>query len=565
MTYRERVTFWLLAIACALSRGLAAARSPWDWDEVLFIGAVRAYDVTKHHPHPPGFPLFVVLGKAATFVTGDAFRGLQAITIIAACVLVPALFLLAREIGFGFWTAIGGALLFVFAPNVWLFGGTAFSDITSIALAIVAALLLLRGRDERTAVFIGAIVLGLAIAVRVQNGLMGLCPFVLAMKRRGWRDSLPAAFLTGLVAALFYVGAALLTTGWAAYLAAVRAFGPGVLHTDSFLNPERPPLARLLRRFFVDVYGWTPAGILITAFVIISIAAGLWRRDRVLLIVALTFGPFACFAWMMLDPTNIGRYSIGYFPLLTLLAADGIARVARGRTPAQLAIISLLVAMLVGFTLPALREVRSTIAPPVAVVDALRAHVSPGDSLYVGSLMIPFLDVLAPEYRTWILVDDERSLPIAPKSPRRWLITEIERTNPAGFVFTRPRGALWSIVRRRYFTAALEPLVREARFVDGWLDAGQDGHDEWRTMTSHAAVILPAANGRTVLRLAFQSPHAMRLDIAIDGAPLASTVLSAGWNHRDYEISVAGPQHRLDLAAGGDQLRLRQLAWGPRG
>jgi len=565
MTYRERVTFWLLTIACALSRGLAAARSPWDWDEVLFIGAVRAYDVTKHHPHPPGFPLFVALGKAATFVTGDPFRGLQAVTIIAACALFPALFVLAREIGFGFWTAIGGALLFVFAPSVWLFGGTAFSDITSIALAVVAALLLLRGRDERTAFFIGAIVLGCAIAVRVQNGLIGLCPFVLAMNRRGWRDSIPAAFLTGLVAAVFYAGAALLTSGWTAYLAAVRAFGPGVLHTDSFLNPERPPLSHLLRRFFVDVYGWTPAGILITAFVIISIVAGLWRRDRVLLIVALTFGPFACFAWLMLDPTNIGRYSIGYFPLLTLLAADGTARVARGRTLAQLVIISLLVAMLVGFTLPALREVRSTIAPPVAAVDALRAHVSQGDALYAGSLMIPFLEVLAPEYRTWILVDDERSLPIAPESPRRWLITEIERTHPTGFVFTRPRGALWSIVRRRYFTAALEPLVREPRFVDGWLDAGQDGHDEWRTMTSHAEVILPAANGRTVLRLAFDAPHAMRLDIAVDGSPVASTVLSASWNHRDYEISVAGPQHRLDLAASGDQLRLRQLAWGPRG
>jgi hypothetical protein len=565
MTYRERVTFWLLTIACALSRGLAVARSPWDWDEVLFIGAVRAYDVTKHHPHPPGFPLFVALGKAAAFVTGDPFRGLQAVMIVAACALFPALFLLAREIGFDFRTAIGAALLFVFAPNVWFFGGTAFSDITSIALAVVAALLLLRGRGERRAFFIGAIVLGFAIAVRIQNGLIGLCPFVLAMNRRGWRDSIPAITLTGLVAAAFYAGAAFLTSGWTAYLAAVRAFSPGVLHTDSFLNPERPPLSHLLRRFFVDVYGWTPAGILITAFVIIAIVAGLWRRDRVLLIVALTFGPFACFAWLMLDPTNIGRYSIGYFPLLTLLAADGIARVSRGRTYAQLIITSLLVVMLVGFTLPALRDVQSTIAPPVAALDALRIHVSPGDSLYAGSLMIPFLEVLAPESRTWILVDDERSLPVAPASPRRWLITEVERTHPAGFVFTRPRGALWSIVRRRYFTAALEPLVREPRFVDGWLDSGQDGHDEWRTMASHAGIILPAANGSTVLRLAFDSPHAMRLDIAVDGSPVASTALAAGWNHRDYEVSVAGPQHRLDLAAGDGGLRLRQLAWGPRG
>jgi hypothetical protein len=565
MTDRERVTFWSLTIVCALSRALAVARSPWDWDEVLFIGAVRAYDVTKHHPHPPGFPLFVALGKAATLVTADPFRGLQTVTIIAACALFPALFLLVREAGFAFWTAITSALLFVFAPNAWLFGGTAFSDVASIALAVAAALLLLRGRRVRTTFFLGAVVLGLAIAVRIQNGLLGICPFVMGMDRRGWRDSALAIVSTGLVATLFYAGAAMLTSGWSAYVAALHAFGPGVLHTDSFLNPERPLLSHLLRRFFVDVYGWTPAGVLITSFAAVSIVAGVWRRDRALLIVALTFGPFACFAWLMLDPTNIGRYSIGYFPLLTLLAADGIARLSRGNTRVQLAIVSLLVAGLAAFSLPALREVRTTIAPPVAAVSALRAHVSPADALYVGSLMIPFVDVLAPEYRTWIAVDDERSLPVAPASPRRWLIAEIERTHPAGFVFTRPQGALWSIVRRRYFTAALEPLIREPRFVDGWLDAGRDAHDEWRTMASHAAVILPAAYGPTVLRLAVEAPHAMRLDISIDGNRIDSIALSAGRIHRDYQVSVAGPQHRLDLTASDDHLRLRQLAWGPRG
>jgi hypothetical protein len=56
----KRLTL-VLALVIAATRLLALARSPWDWDELLFCYAVRDYDVPAHHPHPPGYPLFIVL------------------------------------------------------------------------------------------------------------------------------------------------------------------------------------------------------------------------------------------------------------------------------------------------------------------------------------------------------------------------------------------------------------------------------------------------------------------------------------------------------------------------
>ena len=37
-----------------------------DIDAVNFALGVRDFDVARHQPHPPGYPLFIALGKAAT-------------------------------------------------------------------------------------------------------------------------------------------------------------------------------------------------------------------------------------------------------------------------------------------------------------------------------------------------------------------------------------------------------------------------------------------------------------------------------------------------------------------
>ena len=63
LTPGERLTAWIVTLLTAVTRWLALSRSPWDWDEALFMLGLRHFSVPSHHPHPPGFPLFIGTAK----------------------------------------------------------------------------------------------------------------------------------------------------------------------------------------------------------------------------------------------------------------------------------------------------------------------------------------------------------------------------------------------------------------------------------------------------------------------------------------------------------------------
>src|SRR6185295_10194522 len=105
LTPLQRRLVLLFSIAVALTRLLAVAHSLFDWDEALFALGVREYDVSQHHPHPPGYPLFVAAAKAVHLLGVEPFRSVQVVVLLGAFFVFPALFWLARELGFDVTTA----------------------------------------------------------------------------------------------------------------------------------------------------------------------------------------------------------------------------------------------------------------------------------------------------------------------------------------------------------------------------------------------------------------------------------------------------------------------------
>src|SRR5438034_5323795 len=72
------------AVIVLISRILTAPKTPWENDEFLFAEAVRKFDPSNYHPHPPGYPLFVLLGKAVNAFVHDPWRALMMVSVVAA-------------------------------------------------------------------------------------------------------------------------------------------------------------------------------------------------------------------------------------------------------------------------------------------------------------------------------------------------------------------------------------------------------------------------------------------------------------------------------------------------
>src|SRR5258708_16836680 len=117
----------VVAVVVGVTRWPALSRTLWDWDESLFMVALRHYDVAAYHPHPPGFPLFIAAAKLFTFAGLDDFHALQAVNLLAGTAIVPVMFFLGRELRAGVQLSITSAVFLAFFPNVWVYGGTAFS------------------------------------------------------------------------------------------------------------------------------------------------------------------------------------------------------------------------------------------------------------------------------------------------------------------------------------------------------------------------------------------------------------------------------------------------------
>src|SRR5437660_1191639 len=165
--------WWREALGAALvliSRILTAPKTPWENDEFLFAEAVRKFDPSNYHPHPPGYPLFVLLGKLLMLIVHDPWRALVIVNVVAAPIGFIAL---ARA--FRNWIddadlAVAGALLYYFSASMLVHGTLALSDGVAVAFLSLVILTLSASEGEGS-VWVGGAQANVPGAVRPARSL----------------------------------------------------------------------------------------------------------------------------------------------------------------------------------------------------------------------------------------------------------------------------------------------------------------------------------------------------------------------------------------------------------
>jgi hypothetical protein len=347
-----------------------------DLDSINFALGVHHFDVAQHQPHPPGYPLFMVLAKAVNVFSGSEAHALSLLSAISAAIAVMAMAALFRAwtpVAAPAWTVDFSVLLACTSPLFWMTAGRPLSDMAGLAAAIgVQAMTVTAG----SAGALGAAAFGAALAAGVRSQVVWLTVplLMLAVLRRpsGQRQRAALDVLAAYVAGglLWAIPLVALSGGPAAYLGALASQGSEDFTGVAMLltSPSPRQLARALYYALLAPWAAWPLGV-----AIVTIASGgllmVARRERALLVWLLAaFGPYFAFDLIFQEMVTT-RYALPLVVPIAFVAVRGLAALPRAvgmSLAACTAAASLLLAQ------PALAAYARTAAPAFRLLADMR-------------------------------------------------------------------------------------------------------------------------------------------------------------------------------------------------
>jgi len=191
----------------------------FDHDSVQFALALENYDVYLHQPHPPGYFLYVMLGRLVDAFLQNPNASFVWISQIGSALLVVVVFQLGSEIfnrQVGYWAA----LLTITSPMLWFHSVVALSYSPGAFLACWLGLLCWRSIKAHNASYLSAIVLGVTAGFR-QDLFTFLIPLWLySVAVSDWRKAWRPVLLLSLTVTLWFVPMLISAGGPQRYFAA---------------------------------------------------------------------------------------------------------------------------------------------------------------------------------------------------------------------------------------------------------------------------------------------------------------------------------------------------------
>jgi hypothetical protein len=428
-----------------------------DIDSINFALGLRHFDIADHQPHPPGYPVYIALGKTVDAILqgvtpsiGFMRRESLALAIwapIAGAVALVAAFWIVRHLSTA-WMALWSVGLLAANPLFWVAGSRPMSDMPGLALALVAQALCLKGARDARALIVGAIVAGVAAGVRVQTVCLTLPLFVFAVAQQ--RHAGVLWIVTRPVAALAFGGLAwaiplVATTGGVdGYLVALRSqAGEDFAWTGMlWMTPTPRRLAFALWETFILPWNSVPFGMVVGVLAVLGGLIALVRQRRAALLVVLAFGPYAVFHLLFQETIHV-RYAMPILPVVAWFVVCAVSTSGRAASvlSAALVVAALWFAIPVGVAYG--REVHPTFRAIAAIDERRSAHG--------GAPMFAHFSMLRPLEASSL---DGPPVTLEPQRNREWL-GAVEYWRQGGL------GTVWFLADpRRTDLALIDPQSR---------------------------------------------------------------------------------------------------------
>jgi hypothetical protein len=352
----DRLDFFcavVLAAVTVVSRLPYRVRMLYNWDAVQFALALREYDVVKHQPHPPGYVLYVGLGRLANAWLADEAAAYVLLAVVASGLTTFVVYYLARAI-YDRGTALAAAAMLAVSPLFWFYGSVGLTYAGEALLGSTVAYFSFRAlRGSRGDAWLAAGWLGLAGGMR-QSIMILLLPLWAGAVLSGAGGlrvlAIGLAILAGVVLT-WLLPMLWLTGGLERYLAASRDLAETVVMPTSIMSGAFEATLRMSRYVLESVVvGLGP--LVLAAFLLPWYVRRYGWSARETFLVGWTIPPVLVYTLVHFGQAG---YVLTFLPALVILLsrvllaalADAPTLASRPRTRAALATAAVAVIVLV--------------------------------------------------------------------------------------------------------------------------------------------------------------------------------------------------------------------------
>jgi hypothetical protein len=529
----------------ALVRALTLPRSLWELDEMLFALGIERFDPIAHHPHPPGYPLLIGLGKLFNLIFHDPFTSLVVLSLLSSLISYPALVVAFRRIaGEGSERlAVAGSLLFLLSPVMLVQGPLPMSDPPSlmfIALALAAGAMIAEGAEgggTGAAIALGAAA-SAAIGCRPSNALAVIPMLAVALwQAPSWRRRLEGAGAFALVSLGWFVPLVQATGGMHGFLDYQLEQAAYVAAHDASASREGRDIVAVAARFVANPWGPRWLALPVLGLAIAGLVRLVRRRRKLALPLAALSGTHLAFCLAAMDPGDGARYALPSVLGMAFAAVVGCQALAdRVRKPALVWMApALILAISLAYTTPVLAARAAGPSPPVQAIEWTLQNVPSAAIILVSEEMAPHATYFLRSHSLSRIEDGLRRAARRPRAPV-YLLAEGESGWPGAKMFEWPASdAYRRVTRNHYRVISVSPIPEHWRFqilggVHGWEPDAL--HARWRWLDAAAAIRLFPRGGRSAsvkLGLDRSSPLASTsVAIVVNGAPAANVVIPRG-------------------------------------
>lgn len=287
-----------LAFLVVVTRLPFATSLLYNWDSVNYAEGMRAFNVARFAPHPPGYPYYVGLARLLDVMLEDANRSLVLVSVVFSALTVVAVYYLGC-LAYDHLVGVVAALCLAGSVTFWAYGTIAL-PYTVLAFFSTACALASYIRLRRPATFpLWLLTLLYSVAGGFRPDLLlflaplwGVCLF-----KASWGERVASGLLALLGFAAWFLPTVVAAGGLAEYWAIFAAYlQTDVLARYSTTHRGLPALLTNAREttsyLFYALYALTPWFLLSAGWLL---ASGRWRREALWPFVALWVGPMLGF------------------------------------------------------------------------------------------------------------------------------------------------------------------------------------------------------------------------------------------------------------------------------